>query len=90
AGHAEADLAQEASLREAVARHAPDLVINAGAYTAVDKAEDEVEAARAANATGPGHLAELCAARGIPLVHISTDYVFDGRLDRPYREDDAT
>ncbi|RTL72626.1 MAG: dTDP-4-dehydrorhamnose reductase [Hyphomicrobiales bacterium] len=90
AGHAEADLAQEASLREVVARHAPHLVINAGAYTAVDKAEDEIEAARAANATGPGHLAELCAARGIPLIHVSTDYVFNGRLDRPYREDDAT
>lgn len=90
AGHAEADLAQAASLREAVARHAPDLVLNAGAYTAVDKAEDDVEAAHAANAEGPGHLAAECAARGIPLIHISTDYVFNGRLDRPYREDDAT
>lgn len=90
AGHAEADLTQEASLREAMARNTPDLVINAGAYTAVDKAEDDVDAAQAANATGPGRLATLCAARGIPLIHISTDYVFNGCLDRPYREDDPT
>ncbi|WP_411834264.1 dTDP-4-dehydrorhamnose reductase [Pseudoxanthomonas mexicana] len=66
----------------------PDCVVNAAAYTAVDKAESEPEAAYRANAIAPGVLARACAARGIPLVHYSTDYVFDGRGTRPYREDD--
>jgi dTDP-4-dehydrorhamnose reductase len=73
-----------------VERIAPDVVVNAAAYTAVDKAEDDVEAAFRANAQAPGKLAQACAKRGIPLVHYSTDYVFDGSGARPYREDDAT
>lgn len=68
----------------------PDALINAAAYTAVDACETNVELAHAVNATAVGHLAEACDATGARLVHVSTDYVFDGTLDRPYREDDAT
>lgn len=68
----------------------PALVINAAAYTAVDKAETDQRAARAGNHTGPLRLAELCAAAGIPFIHVSTDYVFDGAKGAPYREDDET
>ena len=85
-----ADLAEPASLPPLVARVAPDLVVNAGAYTAVDQAEKEPELAHRVNADAPGELARACAAAGIPLVHYSTDYVFDGAGTRPYREDDAT
>jgi len=66
-----------------------DAVINASAYTAVDRAEDEPEAARALNAEAPGMVAEIAAAAGLPFVHVSTDYVFDGSGDRPWRPDDA-
>ncbi len=69
---------------------APALVINAAAYTAVDAAEDDPEAAYRANRDGPGALAQLCAAADIPLIHISTDYVFDGTKGAPYVETDAT
>lgn len=89
-GRPDTDLTSEASLSRAIADNAPDVVVNAAAYTAVDAAEDDEAAALALNATGPKMLAQLCAARGLPLVHISTDYVFDGRLTRPYREDDPT
>ena len=65
-----------------------DLVINAAAYTAVDKAETERDRAFAINATGAGNVARACKDAGIPLLHVSTDYVFDGRATRPYREDD--
>jgi dTDP-4-dehydrorhamnose reductase len=65
-----------------------DLVINAAAYTAVDKAEGERDKAFAINRDGAGHLARACAERGIRLLHVSTDYVFDGTGTRPYREDD--
>jgi dTDP-4-dehydrorhamnose reductase len=67
----------------------PGLVVNAAAYTAVDAAESNQDAARAANHTGPLQLAELCAVRKIPLIHISTDYVFDGTKGAPYTEDDT-
>lgn len=66
----------------------PALVINAAAYTAVDAAEQDRHAAFAANAEGPAALARLCAAHGIPLIHIGTDYVFDGAKGAPYTEDD--
>lgn len=65
-----------------------DLVINAAAYTAVDAAETEPEQAHAVNARGPAMLAEACAAAEIPLIHLSTEYVFDGRKAGPWREDD--
>lgn len=71
-------------------RVAPDIVVNATAHTAVDRAEDEPQLAFLANAEAPGELARLCAARGATLVHYSTDYVFDGTGHVPYREDDAT
>jgi dTDP-4-dehydrorhamnose reductase len=68
----------------------PDIVINAAAYNAVDRAEDERALAWRVNGAGPGELAAWCAERRVPFVHVSTDYVFDGRATRPYREDDAT
>ena len=68
----------------------PRLVVNAAAYTAVDAAETDSEAAYRANAVGPGLIAALCAARDIPLMHISTDYVYDGDKGAPYVETDRT
>jgi len=73
-----------------IERIAPDVVVNAAAYTAVDRAEDEPDAAFRANAQAPRVIAETCAARDALLVHYSTDYVFDGTGTRPYREDDPT
>lgn len=73
-----------------VARVAPDVVVNATAYTAVDRAEDEADVAFRINAEAPRAIAEVCADRGAQLVHYSTDYVFDGNGSRPYREDDPT
>ncbi len=68
----------------------PDVVINAAAYTDVDGAESEEELAMRVNGAGAGYVAEAAASIGSPLLHISTDYVFDGALERPYREDDPT
>lgn len=85
-----ADFDAPDSLPALVERIAPDIVVNAAAYTAVDKAETEREAAFRANAEAPGKLAQACVALGIPLVHYSTDYVFDGSGTRPYRPDDVT
>lgn len=87
-GRPDVDLTAPDTLARALAAAAPDVVVNAAAYTAVDAAESDEAAAQALNAAGPGHLAQQCAAAGIPLIHISTDYVFDGTLARPYREDD--
>jgi len=83
------DLADGAAIRRAVEAIAPDLIVNPAAYTAGDKAESEPELAHAINATAPGELAQAAAARGIPLVHFSTDYVFDGNKAGAYHEDDA-
>jgi len=71
-------------------RVAPDVVVNATAHTAVDRAEDEPELAFLANAEAPAELARLCAGRGATLLHYSTDYVFDGSAKTPYREDHPT
>jgi dTDP-4-dehydrorhamnose reductase len=68
----------------------PTVAVNAAAYTAVDKAESDTDAAFAANRDGPAYLAEVCAAADVPLIHISTDYVFDGAQQTPYREADPT
>ncbi|MGE3332615.1 MAG: dTDP-4-dehydrorhamnose reductase [Rhodospirillaceae bacterium] len=84
------DITDTKAVHATVSEAAPKVVINAAAYTAVDKAETEKDLAFAVNRDGPGHLAAACAARDIPLVHISTDYVFDGQSKDPYREDDAT
>lgn len=81
------DLKDPATIERAVANFGPEAIINAGAYTAVDKAESEEAEATAVN-EGSGHLARAAAARGIPFLHVSTDYVFDGSATRPYREDD--
>jgi dTDP-4-dehydrorhamnose reductase len=78
------------SVLAGVAAARPDAVINAAAYTAVDKAESEEDLAMKVNGAGAGHVAEAAARVGAPLLHLSTDYVFDGRLERPYREDDPT
>lgn len=85
-----ADFDAPASLPALVERIAPDVVVNAAAYTAVDRAESDRDAAFRANAEAPARIAEACAARGARLIHYSTDYVFDGHGTRPYREDDPT
>jgi dTDP-4-dehydrorhamnose reductase len=85
-----ADFNQPESLAALLDRVRPEVVVNAAAYTAVDRAEDDRDAAWRANAEAPGVIARWCAAAGVPLVHYSTDYVFDGQGTRPYREDDAT
>ena len=85
---AEADIADAAAVRDAIARHKPALVVNAAAYTKVDLAETELEAARQSNEIGPALLGEACAAANTPLVHISTDYVFDGAKPAAYVETD--
>ena len=87
-GRAEADFSDPARLAETIRSLAPDLVVNSAAYTAVDKAEAEPELAHAVNAVAPGAIAFAAAARGAPLIHLSTDYVFDGRKTEAYREDD--
>lgn len=84
------DLAELGRIAPLIERIAADVVINATAYTAVDRAEDEPDLAYLANADVPRQLAAACAAGGASLVHYSTDYVFDGSASRPYREDDPT
>ena len=84
------DLSQPESIRQAMAEIKPDLVINSGAYTAVDKAESEPELAYAVNAIAPGIFAEECEKQGASLIHFSTDYVFDGSHGSAYLETDST
>jgi len=83
------DLSQPAGLAEKLDSIGPDLIINPAAYTAVDRAEDERETAFRVNAESPGVMAQWAARRRVPLVHFSTDYVFDGSGERPWREDSA-
>ncbi|MGB6347499.1 MAG: dTDP-4-dehydrorhamnose reductase [Methyloceanibacter sp.] len=85
---AEADICEPAAVAEAIGRHAPTTIVNAAAYTAVDKAESESEQAFAVNRDGAAVLARAAAKAGLPLIHLSTDYVFDGLGRTPYREDD--
>jgi dTDP-4-dehydrorhamnose reductase len=87
-GRPEIDLANCESISSALAAVAPRVVINAGAYTSVDKAESEIADAFAINQDGPASLAVLCQAAGIPLIHISTDCVFDGTKPEPYDPED--
>ncbi len=82
------ELSDPRSLSSLVQEVAPDAVVNAAAYTAVDKAESEGELAQRINAEAPGMLGGLLRDRGVPVVHYSTDFVFSGESDRPYREDD--
>jgi len=88
-GHDKLDITDEKSVQACMQAVQPDVVINAAAYTGVDKAEKDEETAKAVNATGVVHLAKECAQVGIPLVHISTDYVFDGSQETAYVEDDT-
>ncbi len=87
-GRTQLDITRADAVAAWLDAHPADRLINAAAYTAVDRAAAEPDLSRAINAAAPGLLARACAARGIRLPHVSTDYVFDGRLDRPYREDD--
>lgn len=89
-GRPRLDLTSRASVRDAVREARCDAIVNAAAYTAVDKAEQEEVLATRVNGAGAGFVAEAAAELGVPLLHVSTDYVFDGALDRPYREEDAT
>ncbi len=88
-GRDQLDFTDPAQIRQQVRALYPDLIINAAAHTAVDQAESEPELAFAINATAPGVLAEEAAALGVPLIHYSTDYVFDGTKPSPYQEVDA-
>ncbi|WP_338479219.1 dTDP-4-dehydrorhamnose reductase [Pseudomonas trivialis] len=89
-GRDQLDLANVDQIRQQVRAHLPNLIINAAAHTAVDQAESEPDAAFAINAIAPGVLAEEAKALDIPLIHYSTDYVFDGSKPAPYTETDAT
>ncbi len=84
------DLADPRGIAPALEAAQPDVVVNAAAYTAVDKAESEPDLARAVNGVGAGAVAEAAAHIGVPILHLSTDYVFDGSSQRSYREDDPT
>lgn len=83
------DITEPAAVVTAIARQRPDLVINLAAYTAVDRAESEPEMAWAANCAGAANVAAACGETATPLLHLSTDYVFDGRKSGPYQEKDA-
>ncbi len=83
------DITDAGAVDDALARHRPDVVVNCAGWTAVDDAETREEDALKVNGTAVAHLAAACAAGGVRLVHLSTDYVFDGRVTSPYAEDDA-
>ena len=85
----EMDLANPDSIRSGIRRIQPDLIVNAAAYTAVDQAESEPQLAMAINGLAPGIMAEEAKRQNAGIIHFSTDYVFDGTADRPYREDDT-
>jgi dTDP-4-dehydrorhamnose reductase len=89
-GRPEFDLTDRTAVLAGLEAARPEVIVNAAAYTAVDKAEAEEALALRVNGEGAGHVAEAAAWLGVPLLHLSTDYVFDGALDRPYREDDPT
>jgi dTDP-4-dehydrorhamnose reductase len=89
-GRDRADLSDPAACAAAIRAHGPRAVINAAAWTAVDRAEAEEAAATVVNSDAPAAMARACADLGVPFVHISTDYVFDGAGDRPFAPDDPT
>jgi dTDP-4-dehydrorhamnose reductase len=89
-GRRQLDLSNSEEIRSAIRAFRPQLIVNAAAYTAVDKAESEQDLARAVNAVAPGVMAEEAKALGALLVHYSTDYVFDGKKTSPYVEEDLT
>ena len=85
----QADICDRRAVVAAVQRASPTVIVNAAAYTKVDQAEIEPECAFSSNCEGPALLADVCAKRGLPLIHVSTDYVFDGTKPTPYVETDA-
>ena len=87
-GRPELDLADPGSIRDAFDAAVADVVVNAAAFTAVDKAEAEEELATRINGDGAGRVADAARGLGAPIIQLSTDYVFDGALGRPYREED--
>lgn len=89
-GRDQADLADPAACADAIRAHAPRVVINAAAYTAVDKAEEDEALATLINGDAPTAMARACVDLGIPLIHISTDYMFEGTGDTPWQPDDPT
>ncbi len=89
-GRDKLDITDAEHVMAAVRQHDPHIIVNAAAYTAVDRAESEPSLAKAVNEEGAYHLARAAVDRNIPLIHLSTDYVFNGRKTTPYREDDAT
>lgn len=88
-GRPEFDLARPETVGDAIAATGADIVVSAAAYTAVDQAEDEPALAQAINAAGAGAVAAAAAAMGVPVIHLSTDYVFDGQGEHPHAEGDA-
>lgn len=88
-GRPKLDLEQIGTIVPALMNSQPDVIVNAAAFTAVDLAESQEELAHLVNGAAAGEVARAAAALDIPIIQISTDYVFDGQLDRPYREDDA-
>ena len=88
AGHDEVDVADPRTIARAVARYRPTIIVNAAAFNNVDRAETQVAAAQRANALGPSVVAAAAKRAGLPVIHISTDYVFDGEKASTYREDD--
>ncbi|OJY00764.1 MAG: dTDP-4-dehydrorhamnose reductase [Rhizobiales bacterium 62-17] len=88
-GRAACDITDQQALRSAIASHRPSLIVNAAAYTAVDRAESEPQAAHAVNAVAPELIAIAAAEADVPLLHISTDYVFDGTKTEAYDEEDS-
>jgi dTDP-4-dehydrorhamnose reductase len=89
ARRAECDITDTAQLAGLFRQHRPSLLLNCAAHTGVDLCEDEPERANAINGTGPGNLARLCAEYATQITHFSTDFVFNGQSDAPYRPEDA-
>lgn len=87
---ADLDLSKPDTIPAILDKIAPDLIINAAAYTAVDRSEEEPALAHRVNAEAPGAMAQWCASHDVPLIHFSTDYVFDGHGTRPWSEDDSS
>lgn len=88
-GHAELDITQQNTVHSSIQTEQPDIIINEAAYTAVDQAESEPELAYAINRDGASYLTQACANNNIPLLHLSTNYLFEGSKERPYSETDT-
>lgn len=89
-GHNELDIIDQSAVKKAIENFCPNVIINAAAHTAVDRAETEIELSKAINVKGPQYLAEAAKSVGAAILHISTDYVFDGQRAGKYKESDVT